>query len=114
MRNERMKATKILEELIGYFFNQNIDHLKMDLNYKDKEFIIHVEGLCTSVPTDLDHLAELLNEPRQAELEEYYWGLLGGNSQRQELDLLGALVDYADVSCEKNILSITVHRKTQE
>jgi len=29
------------------------------------------------------------------ELEEYYWGLLGGNSQRQELDLLGSLLNFA-------------------
>lgn len=114
MSNERMKATKILEELIGYFFNHNIDHLKMDLNYKEKEFIIQVEGQCSSRPSDLDHLIELLNEPRQDELEEYYWGLLGGNSQRQELDLLGSLVDCSEVTYEENILSITVYRKTQE
>lgn len=111
MTNERMKATKILEELIGYFFNHGIDHLKMKLDYNETEFIINVEGLCTSRPYDLDKLEELLNEPRQAELEEYYWGLLGGNSQRQELNLLGSLVDSADVVCDNNKLSITVNRK---
>jgi len=114
MTNERMKATKILEELIGYFFNHGIDQLKMELDYNDKKFIIKVKGQCASRPYDLDQLAELLNEPRQAELEEYYWGLLGGNSQRQELNLLGSLVDSADVICDDNTLSITVCRKTRE
>ena len=111
MTNERMKATKILEELIGYFFNHGIDQLKMELDYNETEFRINVEGQCVSKPYDLDQLAELLNEPRQAELEEYYWGLLGGNSQRQELNLLGSLVDSADVVCDKNTLSITVFLK---
>lgn len=114
MTSERMKATKILDELMGYFFNHNIDHLQMELDYKDTEFIINVTGACSSKPSDLDHLDELLNTPRQAELEEYYWGLLGGNSQRQELDLLGALVDCADVSFSNELLSITVYRKTQK
>ena len=113
MTSERMKATKILEELIGYFFNHNIDYLQMELEYKDTEFIIKVEGTCSSRPSDLDHLNELLNTPRQAELEEYYWGLLGGNSQRQELNLLGSLVDCADVIFNEEILSVTVYRKTQ-
>jgi len=105
--SEKMKATKILEELIGYFFNHNIDHLQMELEYKNIEFMIKVQGICSSKPYDLDHLDEMLNTPRQAELEEYYWGLLGGNSQRQELNLLGSLVDFSEGS-----LSVTVYRKT--
>ena len=111
MTSERMKAMKILEELIGYFFRYQINDLQMDLHYDTKSFKIMVEGTCNRRPADLDHLNELLNTPRQTELEEYYWGLLGGNNERQELNLLGSLVDCGDVSCENGKLSITVYRK---
>ena len=111
MNSERMKAIKILEELIGYFFNHDINDIQMDLQYGDTEFKIMVEGTCKRRPADLDHLSDLLNTPRQAELEEYYWGLLGGSSQREELNLLGSLVDCGDVLYDREKLAVTVFRK---
>ncbi|MEN1759203.1 hypothetical protein AAIG11_01835 [Anoxynatronum sibiricum] len=111
MTSERMKTIKMLEELIGYFFRNNINDVQMDLHYGETECKIMLEGTCLSRPADLDQLNELLNTPRQPELEEYYWGLLGGNDTRQELNLLGSLVDCADVSYDLQKLSITVFRK---
>ena len=111
MTSERLKSIKMLEELIGYFFRHQINDLQMDLHYGDTECRIMLEGTCPSRPADLEQLNELLNAPRQPELEEYYWGLLGGNDTRQELNLLGSLVDCADVSYNLQKLSITVHRK---
>lgn len=111
MNSERMKAIKILEELIGYFFSHEINDIQMDLHYGDAEFKIMVEGTCKNRPADLDQLSELLNTPRQIELEEYYWGLLGGSRNRQELNLLGSLVDCGDVDLKHEKLSVTVYRK---
>ena len=111
MTNERMKAIKILEELIGYFFNHQINDIQMDLHYGETEFKIMLEGTCPSRPADLDFFSDLLNTPRQPELEEYYWGLLGGNDSRQELNLLASLVDCGEVSFDHQKLSVIVYRK---
>lgn len=111
MAKEKNKASKILSELVDYFFRNKIYQIKMSLVYTDEETIIHIEGPCPNKPEDYDDLNELLNEERRPELEEYYYGLLGGNYKRDELSLLASIIDKADMFYENNQLSITIYRK---
>ncbi|SHE50520.1 hypothetical protein [Alkalibacter saccharofermentans] len=111
MNTEKMKATKILEELIDYFFRNNVTNMKIALDFESNEIIVHVKGSCPQKPDDFDELYDVLNSPRQPEIEEYYFELLGGNDRREELGLLGSLVDSALMSYENGMMSIKVTRK---
>lgn len=106
-----MKAIKIVDELIAYFFAHQLTDLTIDLNYGLSQLEISVQGSCDQKPDDLDQLKEVLNSERQEELEEYYSSLLGESRNYHELNLLGALVDSADISYQNQQLSITVYRK---
>ncbi|MDW7671572.1 MAG: hypothetical protein SCK57_06890 [Bacillota bacterium] len=109
MSNERSIGVSVLNELIGYFLHHGIDDLQMELHYQEDGFRATVKGECAIRPADLERLEEVINEPRQAELEEYYWGLLGA-TDRREINLLGAVVDKGEVTYENGILSVTVYR----
>ncbi len=113
MYTERSKASKILEELIDYFFRNQINQMSMTLDYSEAETRIHIEGPCPEKPEDFERLYELLNEPRRPELEDYYYELLGGSVRHEELALLGSLIDKADMSYADQHLAITVYRNLQ-
>ena len=110
MPTEKNKATKILSELIDYFFRNKIHKINMSLEYSKSATIIRLDGPCTHKPDDYDDLFEVFNEERRPELEEYYYSLLGGDFKRDEINLLGSMIDKAEMSYEDNHLSITVYR----
>lgn len=106
-----MKTIKVIDELIAYFFSHHVDSMQIDIHYGKKQVKVMLQGTCENKPEDLDQLDEVLNAPRRDELEDYYWSLLGESRSKQELNLLGALVDCADVFYENQKLFVTVFRK---
>lgn len=108
-----MKAIKIVDELLSYFFSYHIMNVQIDIQYGMSEVAITVEGDTETRPDNLEELDEVLNKERQVELEEYYWSLLGENRNYHELNLLGSFVDRANIVFENSHLSVTVYRKRQ-
>lgn len=111
MQSEKNKAKRILQELLGYYFSHEIDDLNINLHCTNVECTITLTGKTPSKPNDLKQLRETLNSPRQPEVEEYYWQLLGVSNEKHELNLVGSLIDSAEVTYDKGILKITVCRK---
>jgi len=110
LTNERNKVSKILSELVNYFFSNSIHDLDIKVNYSTNSLVIEVSGKSIDEPKEMGKLNEILSSPRQAELEEYYWGLLGTNNSKQELYLLGALVDSGKVKYKNGFLTISIER----
>lgn len=106
----RNRSIKILEEIVAYFLHHQILDLDIRFNSGAEVLEISASGLAPYRPEDLDHLESLLNEPRRPEFEDYYWGLLGTSSNRNELRLLGSLVDWGHTSFENGRLTIQVKR----
>lgn len=106
MNTEQQKISKILEELIDYFFRNKSFDLKMALNYKEDHYSIEIEGPCEKKPSNYQELYDLLNATIRPELEEYYYELLGSD----ELKLLGSLIDRAEMSFDNKRLCIKVYR----
>jgi hypothetical protein len=110
MATEKNKASKILSELVDYFLRNKIYQINMSLEYSAKGTIIHLDGPSSKKPEDYDELYEIFNEDRRPEFDEYYYSLLGGDIKRDELNLLGSMINKAEMSYQDNILSITVYR----
>ncbi|HZK32947.1 MAG TPA: hypothetical protein VFC60_00475 [Tissierellaceae bacterium] len=111
MKYKREKLIKIMNELVNFCLHINMSELI--INFKsDKDWgEVSVEGYCANPPMDrLENLEYILNSPRQPELEGYYWNLLGDGHGRQELEMVGTLVDSGSISYEDNILKISVKR----
>ena len=106
----RVRSVKILEEVMGYFLHHQIDQLDIDFFADDERMDITVTGEIPLPPKDLEHLHNILNEPRKPEYEEYYWSLLGATGKRQEFQLLGSLVDSGKASWADGRLTINIRR----
>ncbi len=106
----RIRSVKILEEVIGYFIHHHIDHLDIQFFADDEKMDITVTGSTDTPPKDLDKLESLMGIPRVQEYEEYYWGLLDATGKRQELRLLGSLIDSGSAVYKDGILTINVKR----
>lgn len=110
MMNENNKSVKMLEELINYFLSHQIKNLTMNLALEKDQTIIMVSGHCLQQPDDLDQIKASLNHPRQPEVEEYYWRLLGSSKQTSQMHLLGALVDDGNIMYDDHVLTIELKR----
>ncbi|RKD34203.1 hypothetical protein [Thermohalobacter berrensis] len=111
MKHEMKRISKILDELITFCFLHGTK--KMDLSLEDNEdyFKIHLEIDnidCNDERVKL--LKDLLNYPRQQEMEEYYWELAGECDRDTELTLVGIMTDKAEVEFKGTSLYITLYR----
>lgn len=110
MNNEQSKAVKMLDETIIYFLNHGMSDLEISLSLKGNKTSVSVSAYTKKQPEDLDEVSESLLNPRQPEVEEYYWRLLGTNNKNNQLHLLGALVDDAKIMYEESKLTIQLIR----
>lgn len=109
MSKEQAKIIKIMSELVRVFFKMGITDIKVDIQTTPMESRVELVGDVNSIPISrIVHLKEAIHGARQFELEEY-WNLAGGN-QHSELDLIGALVDEAEVEHVGNTLRVSVKR----
>ncbi len=110
MSKEQGKVIKIMSELVRVFFKMGIDDLKVDVRTNALESSVELIGDVSRIPVArIVHLKEAIHGARQIELEEY-WNLAGGN-KHSELDLVGALVDEAEVEHDGDTLRVKVTRK---
>lgn len=109
--DNKLRSVKILEEVLGYFLHHGVEKLDITFFSDESKLAITVSGSTEYEPHDFHQLIKVLNEPRKPEYEEYYWSLLGASSKRQELHLLGSLVDCGAGTYKDNILTIHVERE---
>lgn len=111
MRYKREKLIKIMNELVNFCLYINMNDLKIGFTCDENEGKISVEGYCENPPMErLEDLEYILNSPRQEELEEYYWNLVGDGHGHQELEMVGVLVDSGSITYEDSILIISITR----
>lgn len=115
MRYEREKLIKIMNELVNFCLRINMKDLIINFSSHNSKGEISVEGYSENPPLErLKDLEHILNSPRQEELEQYYWGLVGDGHGHQELEMVGTLVDSGSIEYENNILRITVSRDRKD
>ena len=60
---------------------------------------------------ELESLIDILNTPRQREVENYYWNLGGECEFDTELTLVGMMINSAKVTYIDNVLTISIIRE---
>lgn len=112
MKFKSEKLIKLMNELINFCLEIGMVALKINFISHTKGGEITVSGYVENPPLDeLRDLEEILNMPRQEELEECYWMLVGDGHGMQELEMVGTLVDNGSVSYDNNILTIYICRR---
>lgn len=110
MSKEQAIVIKIMSELARIFFKMGISDIQVAITNNAYESTVELVGDVREIPVaTIVHLKEAIHGARQLELEEY-WNLAGGN-RHSELDLVGALVDEAEVTHDGDVLRVRVSRK---
>ena len=111
MNLEAKKISRILDELSTYFLLKDPKKLNISIdNLTDCRTIsFEVHGVEYSEEEILDMMT-ILNEPRQREVEAYYWSLVGESSDDSELSLIGMMIDTAEIRFENSILYVDLNR----
>ncbi|MCB5955918.1 hypothetical protein [Enterococcus sp. CWB-B31] len=109
---EREKAKRIIDELLTYFFSNNIDDIRIGLDFTEEGFYIEMQGKIDEEPDGVMDLLELLNTPRDTSIESYYDELLGiSHHEEKDYRLLGLMIDEAEITFDSSIFDIKVFRK---
>lgn len=112
MRFQNEKLIKLMSELINFCIEIDMNDLDISFSsHKDKGEIT-VSGYAENPPMKkLKNLEKIINTPRQEELEEYYWMLVGHGHGMQELEMIGPLVDNGSITYKDKILTIYICRR---
>lgn len=109
---ERDKAKRIIDELLTYFFSNEVEDIRIGLDFTTEGFYIEIQGKTEVEPADILDLLDLLNTPRDSSLESYYDELLGATHHEEEdYHLLGLMIDEAEIIYDAPLLDIKVFRK---
>lgn len=112
MKFKREKLIRIMNELVNFCLNIGMTDLDIKFDCHKDRGKVTVSGYSENPPMiRLTDLEDILNAPRQEELEEYYWILVGEGHGHQELEMIGTLVDSGSVTYEDRILTIYVCRR---
>lgn len=111
MHNEIQKTTKIMDELSSLLMNSGSKEIDIKLKFNDECTTIHMTDYDTQLSNEIiDNLSQFLNIPRQTEVEEYYWGLMGETSDDDEMFLVGSMIDTAKFELIDGNLHIEIIR----
>lgn len=101
------KICKIVEEMSLFLMDNGYYDITIDIKREN------IESIITFTTPLLDeevkeYIIEKLSEPREEEVEEYSWMLMGEGSAADDLDIIGNLVDSVSITNEneKSIIKV--------
>lgn len=111
---EKEKSRRIVDELLTYFLSHDIEQIILEVSYSEEGVLVMAQGYCEELPEDIYEFVKLLNVPRDLSIENYYDELLGAHHslhEEKDYNLLGMMIDNADIMYENNLLMIEVFRQ---
>lgn len=111
MQHEVKKITMIINELMTLMLLNGAEDIDVNIKRKgdtSEATLIHRD--CQYSEEFIEDIRYNLNSPRQSEVEGYYWQLVGEDESSDELHLVGAMLDEAEVEMQGNDLHIHIVR----
>jgi len=106
-------TTKIATELLTYCHLHGADDYHLDIKIRKDSVSYAATASPVTIPdAELLRLKKLLNAPRQRDIEQEYWELMGESEDFCELTLIGMMCDEAIVTLADGELVITIIRNT--
>lgn len=108
---ESLKAIKLMNELTGFVLKRGGRKIDISFSVENDHIEIAVEAKIENLKKEDLEALEGLNTPRQSEVEDYYWELIGENDNYQELTLVGMIIDKAEYSYQDDLLEISLFKE---
>ncbi len=112
MDHEAIRMLKIVNELTNFSYKLGASQLQIDLKeIEDRLEIIFQCNTKENVDELIVDLKSSLDMPRQEQVEEYLWEMVGEGEGYDELNLVGMMIDKNEVVYTDNKLMIRVERR---
>jgi hypothetical protein len=115
MRNHIKRITSIADEITTFLLLENFSKLSITIEPKGNVTTLRfVSGDNSMTQKQLDDVLLVLNQPRQLELETYYWTLLGESGADMSLNVVGRMIDTAKGYIENGSVVLELTREEIE
>lgn len=115
MRTHIKRITSIADEITTFLLLENFSKLSVTIEPEDK--VTRFRFVCENssmTQKQLDEILHVLNQPRQIELETYFWTLLGESGADMSLNVVGRMIDTADGYIENGSVVLELSREEIE
>jgi len=115
MRTHIKRITSIADEITTFLLLENFSKLSITIEPEDK--VTRFRFVCENssmTQKQLDEILHVLNQPRQIELETYFWTLLGESGADMSLNVVGRMIDTADGYIENGSVVLELSREEIE
>jgi hypothetical protein len=112
MKHDKLRISKMVDELMNYFFSLGATDINVNVNEDEKKYKIFFKCNCGSCTKEkIDEVSKLLKCGKHEEMEEYYWALTGESDTNSELSLVGMMTDKSEVKfVPGDRIEITLYR----
>jgi len=111
MKTNFEKTMKITNDLMLYCHNHGATEFNTNIIEGNGTITYVIHSLPVDItPEQLEGVMKRLNAPRQRDIEQDYWELMGESEDFTELTLVGMLCDEAHVSYKNQIITFTLVR----
>lgn len=115
MRTHVKRITSIADEITTFLLLENFSKLSMTIEPEGKITKLRFVSENSSMTEEqLEEILQILNQPRQIELETYYWTLLGESGADMSLNVVGRMIDTAQGYLENGTIVLTLTREEIE
>jgi hypothetical protein len=101
--------SKIIKQLSLFLMLHGIKDFQLEFhsNNKNVQFIIKAKSIKQEI---VDFMVEKIGRKRELEIEIYGWELMGDTDSKNELDILGSLIDKIEVKKLDDYIELTLTR----
>lgn len=111
MKHTKKRISKIVDELVTYFFSMGSTNMNIKVKEEPSQFIIYLKSDYSKDANEkIDKLVRYLECAKQEEMEEYYWELTGVCDVDTELTLVGMMTDEVEIDIDEDTIEIKLYR----
>lgn len=111
MKHYKKRVSKIVDELMTYFFSMGATDICINLQETDEYYKIHFKcNYSGNNEEKIEKMVKYLKCDKQEEMEEYYWELAGDSDVDTELTLVGMMTDEAEINIGEDTIELTLYR----
>lgn len=107
---EAKKISKISDELITFYFENEASNISLEIESNDREY--HIKSSSNKInisKSKLMEIEEYINKsPREPEMEDYYWTLAGQRHSSEDLSLIGIMVDSCKIEIDEETGEVSI------
>ena len=109
-RNAKV-VSRIVDELTNHYLDREASKIEVTVENLEDHFLMGFKVYDIDyTDKEIEEMSSILNTPRDRSVEAYYWTLMGQSSDEEKLNLIGIMVDNADIYYTGCCLSLNVYR----